>query len=404
MEQTKQTPKLYNETEQKEEQQRILKEIEEEQKSIDKIKENLKDIPEQDRELTATKYYQNYKKVSLVNAINEFVKTANYNRQFKPYTTTGFKQLDELLNGGIYNGRLYIVGAESGLGKTTFLLQIAENIAREKNPVIFYSLELSKFDLIAKCLSRATFDLDEKKAINTTTIMNGSYTDEQSEHLAKAIGKYENDAVLENLIIDEGRQGTITADYIRDNIKMVKAIKGKTPVIFIDYLQFIALMQDGTGKDYRIIVDNLLKDLESITREFNTPIVLISSINRASNNKSISNNSLKESGTIEFTADMTIGIEYIYTPSTKDYDDIYERKAKERDYNEQENIRQGHNYKSDNLLLKIMKSRYGDSCKKVYLKYIGCYAKFIETISPEEKAKQEESKRNGNEIIQPKNF
>ena len=140
MEQTKQTPKLYNETEQKEEQQRILKEIEEEQKSIDKIKENLKDIPEQDRELTATKYYQNYKKVSLVNAINEFVKTANYNRQFKPYITTGFNQLDELLNGGIYNGRLYIVGAESGLGKTTFLLQIAENIARNNKPVIFYCL------------------------------------------------------------------------------------------------------------------------------------------------------------------------------------------------------------------------------------------------------------------------
>lgn len=383
-----QTPKLYNEEEQKKEQQRILQEIEEEQKNIDKIKENLKDIKEEERETLARKYYQDYKKVSLINALSDFAELTNYNRQFKPYTTTGFKQVDALLNGGIYNGRLYILGAESGLGKTTFLLQIAENIARNKKPVLFYSLELSKFDLIAKCLSRATFDLDETKAINTTTIMNGSYNEQQQEHLQKAVIKYGNDAVLENLIIDEGRAGTITADYIRENIKMVKAIKGTAPVIFIDYLQFIALMQDGTGKDYRIIVDTLLKDLETITREFNTPIVIISSINRASNNKNISNNSFKESGTIEFTADTTIGLEYVFTKSTKDITDIYERKAKEREYNEQENKGQGHNYKSDNIKLKIMKSRYDDSCGQVFLKYIGCYAKFIETATPEQILKE----------------
>ena len=65
---------------------------------------------------------------------------------------TGFDKLDNLLNGGLPNG-LITLGAIPSLGKTTFALQVADNMASMENTkVLFFSLEMSKFDLISKSL------------------------------------------------------------------------------------------------------------------------------------------------------------------------------------------------------------------------------------------------------------
>ena len=70
---------------------------------------------------------------------------------------TGFKLLDEELNGGIREG-LYFIGAIPSLGKTTFTLQLADNIAKQNNKVIIFSLEQSRFELVSKAISRLTWE------------------------------------------------------------------------------------------------------------------------------------------------------------------------------------------------------------------------------------------------------
>ena len=68
---------------------------------------------------------------------------------------TGFKYLDEQLGGGIRTG-LYVLGAIPSLGKTTLVLQMADNLAKQGEKVLIFSLEQSKFELVAKAISRIT--------------------------------------------------------------------------------------------------------------------------------------------------------------------------------------------------------------------------------------------------------
>lgn len=69
---------------------------------------------------------------------------------------TGFEALDNMLDGGLYEG-LYGIGAISSLGKTTFALQMADQIAAQGHEVLVFSLEMSSNELIAKSISRNTF-------------------------------------------------------------------------------------------------------------------------------------------------------------------------------------------------------------------------------------------------------
>ena len=72
-----------------------------------------------------------------------------------PFIPTGFKKLDSVLDGGLYEG-LYIVGAISSLGKTTLITQITDQIAQSGTDVLIFSLEMARSELIAKSISRHT--------------------------------------------------------------------------------------------------------------------------------------------------------------------------------------------------------------------------------------------------------
>ena len=69
---------------------------------------------------------------------------------------TGFPQLDEELGGGLYAG-LYVIGGISAVGKTSFVLQLADQVAAAGTDVLIFSLEMSKLELISKSVSRLTF-------------------------------------------------------------------------------------------------------------------------------------------------------------------------------------------------------------------------------------------------------
>lgn len=69
---------------------------------------------------------------------------------------TGFPKLDALLGGGLTEG-LTVLGAISGLGKSTFALQLAQNVAAEGTPVLFFSLEMSAARIASKAISRQLF-------------------------------------------------------------------------------------------------------------------------------------------------------------------------------------------------------------------------------------------------------
>lgn len=254
----------------------------------------------------------------------EYLKTstANYIQSFvdgiadsvnTSYISTGFPNLDNALDGGLYEG-LYTIGAISSLGKTTFILQIADQIAQGGNDVLIFSLEMARTELIAKSISRNTFQLvtdqggDTKNAKTARGITTGSryikYSKEERELINGAIQAYSEYA--NHIYISEG-VGDIGAEQIRETVKKHILYTGNTPIVIVDYLQILAPYSDrATDKQN---TDKAVLELKRISRDCKTAVIAISSFNRLNYKTAVTMEAYKESGAIEYSSDVLLGLQ-----------------------------------------------------------------------------------------------
>ena len=232
-----------------------------------------------------------------------------------PATPTGFPALDQALDGGLYAG-LYTIGAISSLGKTTLTLQIADNIASSGRDVLIFSLEMARAELMAKSISRhtlqeimATGAPNANNAKTTRGIMDGKryakYSTAERELIKRATEAYGEYA--DHLYILEGI-GNIGAAEIRQAVQDHREATGQTPVIIVDYLQILA-PADVRATDKQN-TDKAVLELKRISRDFKTPVIAISSLNRENYAAKINMTAFKESGAIEYSADCLIGLQY----------------------------------------------------------------------------------------------
>ena len=248
--------------------------------------------------------------------------TANYLQSFingiadsvdTPYIPTGFKKLDSVLDGGLYEG-LYIVGAISSLGKTTIITQIADQIARAGTDVLIFSLEMARAEIMAKSISRHTLQSvlatggDIRNAKTARGITTGKryidYSQTERDLINNAIMEYSQYA--QNIYISEG-VGDIGADQIRQTVAQHILYTGKTPVVIIDYLQILAPYSErATDKQN---TDKAVMELKRISRDYKTPVIGISSFNRANYKEAVTMEAFKESGAIEYSSDILIGLQ-----------------------------------------------------------------------------------------------
>ena len=244
------------------------------------------------------------------NIINEFANFVLKNKS-DGGIITGFENLDKLLDGGLYPG-LYVLGAISSLGKTTFVMQIADSIAQSGRGVLIFSLEMSKFELIAKTLSRMSFIKSLTKynstvyAKTTRNVLLGRFNNEvDSEIIVGAMKDYSEWG--NNIHITEGI-GNIGVAEIKEKIEEFKKFRNKPPVVVIDYLQILA-PYDIRATDKQN-TDKAVLELKRLSRDFDIPILGISSFNRENYNAPVSMASFKESGAIEYSSDVLIGLQY----------------------------------------------------------------------------------------------
>lgn len=248
--------------------------------------------------------------------------TANYLQSFingiadsvdTPYIPTGFKKLDSVLDGGLYEG-LYIVGAISSLGKTTIITQIADQIARAGTDVLIFSLEMARAEIMAKSISRHTLQSvlatggDIRNAKTARGITTGKryidYSQTERDLINNAIMEYSQYA--QNIYISEG-VGDIGAEQIRETVQKHILYTGKTPVVIIDYLQILAPYSErATDKQN---TDKAVMELKRISRDYKTPVIGISSFNRANYKEAVTMEAFKESGAIEYSSDILIGLQ-----------------------------------------------------------------------------------------------
>lgn len=242
---------------------------------------------------------------------------------------TGFRRLDEKLQGGLHEG-LYIIGAVSSLGKTTFTLQLADQIAGTGQDVLFFSLEMSKLELIAKSISRHSFlcaglGVENRRFIarDTAQILNNRrykyYSEKERQAINEAIRLYSLPA--ENMYIYEGRYKgqRLTVQHIKEITREHWKTTGRTPVVFVDYLQIVA-PADIKASDKQN-TDTAVFELKELSRDLKTAVVAISSFNRDNYTQPVNMASFKESGAVEYSSDVLFGLQYAgmdYLPGEKD--------------------------------------------------------------------------------------
>jgi replicative DNA helicase len=243
---------------------------------------------------TETKTQNLFSSSELLNTIFMNLKEKSLNPQLLGLTS-GFYELDSLTQ-GFQNSDLIILAGRPGMGKTALSLNIAINTLRQsKLPILFFSLEMSKEQIIYRLLSMET-------NINQSRLKNGKLSQTDWIKLTKVIN------ILSKLPLFIDDTVDLSINDIRAKIKMILFEQKKVGLVIIDYLQ---LMQISTAK-----LDNRTQELSQITRllktlarEFNIPIIALSQLSRNVENRIDKKpvlSDLRESGSIEQDADLVL--------------------------------------------------------------------------------------------------
>ena len=234
--------------------------------------------------------------------------------KYRPVLRTGYDLLDEVFEGGLASG-LTFIGAIPSLGKTSFVLQMADHLASQGNDVLYFTLEMSVNELFARSISRFTYLTcrDDRKlsepeisrlAKTTSGILLGrKYTNYSPEEMALIQScMNQHSQLLQHFFPFEG----VASYTVNDIYKVVDdfiAKMGTRPVVIIDYLQILAPMSDRMTDKQATDMD--VKMLKQISRQFDIPVIAISSFNRKSYGNA-SFEAFKESGLIEYSADVML--------------------------------------------------------------------------------------------------
>lgn len=324
----------------------------------------------------------------------DFWEQIYYTKNFKAIST-GFPLFDEALDGGFFPEQLVFLGAISSLGKTTFLLQVCDNIAAAGTPVLFFSLEMSRNEIMSKSISRYTFTTALKDGIKTNNAktMRGisagyrhkSYSKTELDLINKASQLYGEEAG-KNLYIYEGN-GNTGVEEIQKTVKEFIKLTGKRPLVFIDYLQILAphdpKMTDKQNTDYAV------KVLKQLARDESIAVLAISSLNRENYFSQISMQAFKESGAIEYSSDVLLGMQ-LKGMGTADFD---VNEAKRKDPREVE--------------LHFLKNRNGVMSKPILYYYYPAFnyyreSEYIDPPTKEEKPKKGRKNADTVEIVKIK--
>ena len=222
---------------------------------------------------------------------------------------TGFPLLDETLGGGLFAG-LYTLGAITSLGKTSLVMQIADNVAKSGRDVLVFSLEMSQVELVARSLARLTYDIGIEEgtgkvyASTTRQILSKDRTGRDGEILYQALARYDKD-YRPHLFIEES-VGMTGVEDIRQIVQTHTEIMGIAPIVIVDYLQILAPF-DVRATDKQN-TDRAVLELKRLSREYSTPVIAISSFNRASGSGEVRLENFKESGAIEYGSDVCLGL------------------------------------------------------------------------------------------------
>ena len=221
---------------------------------------------------------------------------------------TGFKDLDRLTS-GLQKSDLILVAARPSMGKTAFTLNIASNVAiREKKAVAFFSLEMSKEQLVQRMLC-AEASIDSQK------LRIGELEDDDWTKLINAADRLSGAPIF----IDD--TAGISVLEMRSKARRLK-VEHDLSLIIIDYLQLMQGSGGKGGENRQQEISEISRSLKGLARELGVPVVALSQLSRSVESRQVKKpmlSDLRESGSLEQDADIVAFLyrEDYYNPDTE---------------------------------------------------------------------------------------
>ena len=208
---------------------------------------------------------------------------------------SGFQELDKII-GGLYRSDLLVLAGRPSMGKSALATNMALKVTQGKGVVAFFSLEMSHQQLAARLLS-------ELSGVTATDMRRGNVSEVQFRNI------YEANRTLEGISLYVDDSAMLTVGAIRARARRLKRINKRLDLIVVDYLQ---LIQPGRATDNRVLeIGEITRGLKSIAKELNVPVVALSQLSRALEQREDKRphlSDLRESGSIEQDADIVMFI------------------------------------------------------------------------------------------------
>jgi len=224
---------------------------------------------------------------------------------------TGYFELDDITS-GLQKGEMIIIAGRPSMGKTSFAMNIAENISiEEQKPVAIFSLEMGKQQLAERFLCSVS-------RVDAQRVRKGMLEAEQYRHIAESVEKLKDAPIY----IDDSPG--LSPLEVRAKARRLKS-QYDIQCIVVDYLQ---LMSAGTGRveSRQQEITIISRYLKGLAREINVPVMVLSQLNRgpeAREDHRPRMSDLRESGSIEQDADvvMLLHREDYYHRGQEEYDE-----------------------------------------------------------------------------------
>ena len=207
---------------------------------------------------------------------------------------TGFSGLDKVLN-GMGKSDLVLIGARPGMGKTSFALGIAANVAASSGKTVcIFSLEMSAEQIVTRMLSTEAM-------VDSYRFRTGDIAKEDWPKIGAAANKLAGCDIM----IDDSTEATVTA--MRAKLRREQNKKKELGLIIIDYLQ---LMQSDKRIDNRVNeIGDISRSLKLLAKDFNVPVICCAQLSRKPEGRTSQKpmlSDLRDSGAIEQDADMVM--------------------------------------------------------------------------------------------------
>lgn len=228
---------------------------------------------------------------------------------------TGFGALDDALSGGFRSGELILLGGPQGLGKTTWAVQVARNVAVSGRSVIYFSYEHDPQSLLERLVALEAGEIGGIEAPDSKRIREsfeahdgraGSIVDRLGDTVGgvEALEKVTKYADL--LLLHRSTGSSTSLDVIRAAIDEAKQTTGQLPLVVVDYLQKVKVPDGSPVEDER--VTNVVESLKDLAIDLDVPVLAIVAADKEglAAGKRMRVNNLRGSSALAYEADAVL--------------------------------------------------------------------------------------------------